>query len=675
MNRPLLIICILLAMQGAVAQDTLSYQYLNRNAKDSLLQIIGRGKGDTNEVRSLAEMAMIIESPDSGIQYGERGISLAKSLNDERGEGACLFSCAFRFAADLGNPIQVIIYSLNALAIFEKLPDYRGVTETKLLLQATYRDLEDYDNSLVYGISGERLSDSLQIVSTYNFPGHRLAPLFSAELAATYLEKNLLDSSMLYVQKAIHQNEFFEGVPWSFPYYLLGRIQTRLGNYAAAGETYRSKALPLTLGNKFYKDTLQIFRGLAELDLKTGKLDSAIGYAKTVVRQRYDGETSYTLDAIGILVEAYKQKGLKDSILRYMEFRDFYQDSLQNNKKLREIQNLAFNRQLKQQEVLSAELRYKERLRFYLTASGLLIILLVAILLWRHNRHRKKAYVLLELQKKQTEEQKTKTEQALIELKNTQTQLIQSEKMASLGELTAGIAHEIQNPLNFVNNFSEVNIELTGELEEEMDKGNLDKAKAIAKDIRDNEEKINQHGQRADAIVKSMLQHSRANTGQKESADINKMILETLNLSYQGFRSKDKIFKAAIQTVLDERVENIQVVPQDIGRVLLNLFNNAFYSVSERNRKQVDGYEPTIRVSSKKSATKIDVRVWDNGKGIPAGVLDKIFQPFFTTKPAGQGTGLGLSLSYDIMKSHGGEIRVDSKEGQYTEFVLIFPLT
>jgi len=276
---------------------------------------------------------------------------------------------------------------------------------------------------------------------------------------------------------------------------------------------------------------------------------------------------------------------------------------------------------------------------------------------------------------KQLEDAKNRIELTLTELKATQSQLIQSEKMASLGELTAGIAHEIQNPLNFVNNFSEVNTELVDELQQEADKGNLDEVKAIANDIKENEQKINHHGKRADAIVKGMLQHSRASMGQKELADINALTDEYLRLSYHGLRAKNKTANATIQTDFDESIGKIYIIPQDIGRVILNLINNAFYVVNEKKKQSGDGYEPTISVSTKKIDDKVEIKVTDNGNGIPQKVLDKIFQPFFTTKPTGQGTGLGLSLSYDIIKAHGGELKVETKEREGSTFIIVIPAT
>ena len=270
---------------------------------------------------------------------------------------------------------------------------------------------------------------------------------------------------------------------------------------------------------------------------------------------------------------------------------------------------------------------------------------------------------------------KQQVDQALVELKQTQQQLVQSEKMASLGELTAGIAHEIQNPLNFVNNFSEVSNELIEEMVEEVKKGNFDEAKIIANDLKQNLEKINHHGKRADGIVKSMLQHSRTSSGQKELTDINVLCDEYLRLSYHGLRAKDKSFNAKFETDFDSTLEKINVIPQDIGRVILNLINNAFYAVTEKKKQSPNGYEPTVSVSTMQRDDKVEIRVADNGNGIPDHIKEKIFQPFFTTKPTGQGTGLGLSLCYDILKAHGGDIKVETAEGQFSEFIVLLSKT
>lgn len=273
------------------------------------------------------------------------------------------------------------------------------------------------------------------------------------------------------------------------------------------------------------------------------------------------------------------------------------------------------------------------------------------------------------------QKQKSELEEALKELKTTQTQLIQSEKMASLGELTAGIAHEIQNPLNFVNNFSDVSAELIDEMEEELNKGDVTEALAIAADIKQNLEKIRHHGQRADGIVKGMLQHSRASSTTKEPTDINKLADEYLRLAYHGLRAKDKSFNAELVMHFTEGLPQANMVPQDIGRVLLNLFNNAFYATQKRKATEGDNFKPTVEVTTTQKGKMLEVTVKDNGTGIPDDIKEKIMQPFFTTKPTGEGTGLGLSLSYDIVvKGHNGKIDVKSKEGEFTEFKISLPV-
>ena len=272
------------------------------------------------------------------------------------------------------------------------------------------------------------------------------------------------------------------------------------------------------------------------------------------------------------------------------------------------------------------------------------------------------------------ESAKEQIEITLKDLKATQSLLIQSEKMASLGELTAGIAHEIQNPLNFVNNFSEVSTELVDEMNEEIQKGNFEDAQQIAADLKENLSKINHHGKRAGDIVRGMLQHSRSSRGSKEPTDINALADEYLRLAYHGLRAKDKSFNATMDNDFDPSIGLVNIIPQDIGRVILNLITNAFYAVNEKKKREAANYEPTVSINTTQSAKNILISVRDNGNGIPKNILDKIFQPFFTTKPTGQGTGLGLSLSYDIVKAHGGELKVETKEGEGSEFIIQIPV-
>jgi signal transduction histidine kinase len=287
----------------------------------------------------------------------------------------------------------------------------------------------------------------------------------------------------------------------------------------------------------------------------------------------------------------------------------------------------------------------------------------------------------LEQKRKAIEETNSALTKSLEELKAAQAQLIQAEKMASLGELTAGIAHEIQNPLNFVNNFSEVSGELLDEMITELKSDHTGAAIEIAVDVKQNLEKILHHGKRADGIVKGMLQHSRSSSGQKEPVDINGLADEYLRLAYHGLRAKDNFFNVTLNTHYDETIGRINITPQDIGRVILNLITNAFYAVTERKKQEGESFQPTVTVTTvllppqADGDGRVEIRVKDNGYGIPQKVLEKIFQPFFTTKPTGQGTGLGLSLSYDIVKAHGGELRVETKQDEGSTFIISIPIT
>ena len=347
-------------------------------------------------------------------------------------------------------------------------------------------------------------------------------------------------------------------------------------------------------------------------------------------------------------------------------------DSLNSSDKVKQFQNIGFEEQQRLQELVQEKIQYQNRIRIYGLLAGIIVVLLVTFLLFRINRNRRKAHKLVL-------RQKNELQATLAELKNTQTQLIHSEKMASLGELTAGIAHEIQNPLNFVNNFSDVSVDLVQEMNEEIDQGNIIDVKTIAVDLQKNLEKIHHHGERASSIVKGMLEHSRAGNNKKTPTDINAMADEYIRLAYHGMRAKDNSFNADFKTELDESLPKVNIVGQDIARVVLNLINNAFQACAERNRNAVlstdSNYKPQVIINTRLVKNQVEIRVKDNGNGIPHEIRDKIFQPFFTTKPSGEGTGLGLSLSYDIItKGHGGELLVDTNENEGSIFTIRLPI-
>jgi len=379
--------------------------------------------------------------------------------------------------------------------------------------------------------------------------------------------------------------------------------------------------------------------------------------------------SSGLLKSSEILVGLYKSTNNNDSVLKYLNLIISLKDSLYNQEKerLKVFTNITYNEEIKSKDADAAHIRSQNNLKYLLLLAGLLADIIITIILVLSNRSKQKANVILQ-------HQKQRVESTLSELKSTQQQLIQSEKMASLGELTAGIAHEIQNPLNFVNNFSEVNKELLGELKEQLNKGNIEDSNTIANAIEANEEKINHHGKRADAIVKGMLQHSKSNIGVKEQTDINALCDEYLRLAYHGLRAKEKNFNVKLETDFDATIGKINIIPQDIGRVVLNLINNAFYAVNEKKKIRKD-FQPIVTITTKKTGSDVLIKIKDNGNGISQNIVDKIFQPFFTTKPTGEGTGLGLSLSYDIIKSHGGEIKVETVDGEGTTFVVVLPIS
>ena len=662
--------CFLTAQQQEINDNMMAIQ------KDSLRAIIQQHKGDTTEVNTIFRLCLLQSSPDSIIIYAREGIAMAQKIKYKKGEASCYSALGGGNMAKENQSEAIQNFSI-ALRIYSEINDFKSLVSTHFFLYVVYYSIGDIATSLTHLLDGLKIAEKNKVENFLEGAVGPATPVFLAEIGKVYLQQNHLDSSLIYVQKVINQNLVFNGSAWNFPIYILGSIERQKGNYERSLSIYR-EAIHLANQNQFFWDTLQIISGISTLFKMQNKLDSSIYYAQEVVQSKdpYRQQAVY-FEAINNLGQAYKLTGKTDSALKYIEISHVISDSTNNLKKNREILNNAFNEKMKQREIISAQEKYKSKIQFYIVFGGLFIMLFIAALLWNNNRHREKAYELLQNQKEETEIQKKRVEEALDELKTAQAHLIQSEKMASLGELTTGIAHEIQNPLNFVNNFADVNTELIDEAERALDQDDKEESKKLMAAVRENEEKIKYHGGRADAIVKSMLQHSRTNAGQKEPTDINALADEYLRLAYHGLRAKDKSFIAALKTDFDSNIGKANIISQDIGRVLLNLYNNAFYAVSEKHKIQGSGFNPEVTVSTKKSGNKILISVKDNGDGIPKQVKDKIFQPFFTTKPTGQGTGLGLSLSYDIVKTHGGEIKVESKEGDEvggTIFIIELPV-
>ena len=617
---------------------------------DSLKKALSQSDEDTNKVKLYANLSWEYQwsYPDSALAYSLPGLQLAKKLHFEDGEFDNLTSLGMSLTLK-GNYSKALETQLKATKIAERLNDHERVEDNLWFIGGVYQYSGDYRKALHYFNKMNRkniLSENSKILL--------------GMIGQCYFYLNNLDSAMFYIKK-VYDYDVRSSSHWSQVYYYMAAIYDKKGSFLPALDYYR-EGIKLSVNKA---DSIDGYIWMATVFKNIGTEDSAVYYSKKAITEALSASfPSTVLEASKLLVDIYKSKHFTDSAFRYQELMLAAKDSLFSEEKVKQLQNISFNEQLRQQEIQQTEEQYKNRIKTYVLLGGITVLLLLAGILYRNNRQKQKA--------------KAKIEKAYQVLKTTQAQLIQSEKMASFGELTAGIAHEIQNPLNFVNNFSEVNTELLQEMKQEIGKGNLNEVESIANDVIDNEQKINHHGKRADAIVKGMLQHSRSSTGQKEPTDINALADEYLRLAYHGLRAKDNSFNATMKTDLDQTIEKINIVPQDIGRVLLNLYTNAFYAVNERKKRQGDNYEPTVSVSTKKingksDSYRIQIKVKDNGTGIPQKVMDKIFQPFFTTKPTGQGTGLGLSLSYDIIKAHGGEIKAETQDGQGAEFIILLP--
>jgi len=513
---------------------------------------------------------------------------------------------------------------------------------------------------------------SLAIAETIQDSG--LMSLANWNLGRVYIRLNKPDSALLFAQKALLsiEGKYRGGVLNS-----IGQIYEAKGEYELALDAYR-KSLNYGLEQNNLTGIIGSSLSLSSLFVTFNQPDSSLYYSRKALATSNNVKGSQVMaDAYQLISDVYSNQEKSDSAYIYFQLATIIRDSLNNvqRESLLAYQSIGFDEQLRLKELEEEKNQMQSRIRTNTLAGSLFTLIVIAFFLYRNNRQKQKA--------------KQNIEKAYIQLKSTQSQLIQSEKMASLGELTAGIAHEIQNPLNFVNNFSEISNELVEEIKCERikDKGERDEELEgeILNDISQNLEKINHHGKRAGDIVKGMLQHSRTSPGQKEPTDINALADEYLRLSYHGLRAKDKSFNADLKTDFDDSMPKINVIPQDIGRVLLNLINNAFYAVNARKLAAVGTthalslqpptpYIPIVTISTKNLGDRIEISVKDNGNGIPDEIKDKILQPFFTTKPTGQGTGLGLSLSYDIVKAHGGELKVETIEKEETNFSIVLPI-
>lgn len=608
---------------------------------------------------------------DSLLHYVNLCIDLAQKNGEELEEGWGFASRGYCLTGT-GEYSQAFASLLKAFAIVEDpknedqkwLPPGQTGRQHRLyylsythhLYAVLMEAVRNYEQAIFH------LSEGKRIALDINVP--RGVIWANMNLGFSYAAINKLDSARLFTEQA---KELALQTPGEKKYLAemtstLGRISLKQGDMAKAKQFFH-EAIREAEEQKNHIALIGTYENLAALYFDEHEKDSAYWYARKAFEHMPTiGSFTNTGSIYKNLYQSYLAKNQPDSALKYAELALVTRDSIANREitSLAEFQKMSLGEQLRLQNLEKEKITYQGKVRTNAMLAGLGIFLLIAAILYRNNRKKQKTNKILQ--------------QTLTELNSTQTQLIQSEKMASLGELTAGIAHEIQNPLNFVNNFSEVSNELIQEMEDEIQKGNLNEAKSIAFAVKQNLEKILQHGKRADGIVKGMLQHSRNGSGQKELTDLNALCDEYLRLAYHGYRAKDKSFNAQFKTSFDHTLEKALIVPQDIGRVILNLINNAFYAVNEKGKQNLPGYEPTVIVSTKKTGNRVEIKVSDNGPGISEQIKEKIFQPFFTTKPTGQGTGLGLSLSYDIVKAHHGEIKIETKENAGTEFLIALPI-
>ena len=656
----------------ALAQKDPTWGYVNKQQADSLKRAVLSETNDTLKLAAFRSLGFYYQDfiPDSGLYFHEQQLVMSKKLGMKLWQ-ADAYSQAGYVLNEQGNHMRSYEYHTEAMKLAgdEK-------SESDKWRPWTFSNAENAHDARI-AILG----------MNYQMMGNLWGALGEAEKQRSAYEEavklgtsinngkilylgytsiaNLLppDSVIMYTNKGLKFSASAGFTRIGFSLIRLARAYADKGMWDSAF-IFAHKSIGVNQADNYLRSLVTSYYGVSLLFGRQNNKDSSLFYAKKALESaRVTASPADLLQAYQCISIANQLNNKIDSAFKYEQLSNHVNDSLKNAtiSSLTNYQKFAFNEQQRLKKLDEEKTAYANKLKMAGLLAVLGGILVAALILYRNNRQKQKTNKFLET--------------TLSNLKSTQSQLVQSEKMASLGELTAGIAHEIQNPLNFVNNFSEVNKELLVELKDEIKKGNLDEVNTLADDVISNEEKINHHGKRADAIVKGMLQHSRSGSGVKEPTDINALADEYLRLAYHGLRAKDKSFNATMKTDFDETIGKVNVIPQDMGRVILNLITNAFYVVDEKKRAGVQDYEPTVWVSTKKFSNRIELKVKDNGNGIPKNALDKIFQPFFTTKPTGQGTGLGLSMSYDIVtKGHGGKLTVTTTEGTGTEFTINLPV-
>ena len=586
-------------------------------------------------------------------------LQIGKEIGDTFMITKALLSNGFLFMYD---SLEALKYQKEALDIFIQQNDSNGIATVYNDMGVIYwlagnldEALKNHQQALAIRKS---LKDYAHVSSSHNY------------ISEVLQEQGNLPLALTHIFEALKYSELGGGDFEIDSYMDAGKIYLQMGEYNNALKYYESAAM-ISEESRNKQRHAEALEGIAEVYLFQGKNKEAVMWLQKAEGIAAADDFRVLTSIYQALSNAYVKindfKRAYESQLRYKEMSDSLFSGVQNEKitslsKQLEFQNMQALQKASQDQQLAVQQSEIERQKVVrnFSMAGLFFVIILALIFFIRFKEKGKLNVALE--------------SMITNLKATQTQLIQSEKMASLGELTAGIAHEIQNPLNFVNNFSEVSQELIDEMMDEINRGDREESLLLASNVKENLEKIQRHGQRADAIVKGMLLHSRTSTGQKEPTDINALCDEYLRLAYHGFRAKDKQFNVEIITKFDKDLPNINVIHQDMGRVFLNIINNGFQAIGEQSKKGIADYKPTLEIATKLEGQQIEIFIKDNGPGISDHIQDKIFQPFFTTKPSGQGTGLGLSLSYDIVKGHGGELKVESREGEGAEFTINLPI-
>ena len=709
--------------------------YAQLSYEDSLKNALSLEQSDTGKVALIIKLIEPFRSKISNAEkmgLAQSGYDMAKQIGFEKGQADCALLLGFDLVHQ--DVFKAIILFNEAKKISEKNKDTLNLIRSLAFLGYATNSL-DFRKSLTYYYVGWELMKKVKL------DDESFLPIY-APLGYAYKDAGILDTALLFLRKGFELSFNGKSAIKSNSYYKhFGEIYYKLGNYDSAMYYLRRADL--------YAGEVQYY--IALIKKHDNQLDSAKYYAKVALTNEVAiNRLEYIIPSANLLYDMYKDTDSMQA-LQYRLIALEAKDKFYSKEKAQEVERIAFEERERDAETKHQLETIQARNRFYILLGILAGASLLVFILYRNNRLKHKTNQVLIQQKQEIDLQKTALQKTVYELKMTQSQLIQKEKLASLGELTAGIAHEIQNPLNFVNNFSSINSELITELNTEIEKGNIGEAKSLAVDIKENSNKINHHGLRASNIVKGMLEHSRKSSGEKTLTDINALCDEYLRLSYHGLRAKDKSFNADFKLDLDPNMPKINVVSQDIARVLLNLINNAFQACDERSRvavnekqqflinrstgdlsqktntqelgspsalpindekvkagvwgkdevkdisflppapkarpdelvgrvEQAPVYKPLVNISTKyvaslrPEASGCEINISDNGSGIPDHIRDKIFQPFFTTKPTGQGTGLGLSLAYDIVKAHGGKIEVNTHKNGGTEFKIILPI-